>query len=68
MCVVAAEMIAARYGLGELILDSSNLMQTDRVMVGMITIGLMGLTINYIFQIVGDRIFKWQQGINRTVA
>jgi NitT/TauT family transport system permease protein len=68
MCVVAAEMIAARYGLGELILDSSNLMQTDKVMVGMITIGLLGLTINYIFQIVGDRIFKWQQGINRTVA
>jgi len=68
MCVVAAEMIAAKYGLGELILDSSNLMQTDKVMVGMITIGLLGLAINYIFQIVGDRIFKWQQGINRTEA
>ncbi len=68
MCVVAAEMIAARYGLGELILDSSNLLQTDKVMVGMLTIGILGLAINYLFQIAGDRIFKWQEGINRTVA
>ena len=68
MCVVAAEMIAARYGLGELILDSSNLLQTDKVMVGMITIGLLGLVINYLFQVAGTRIFKWQQGISRSEA
>ena len=68
MCVVAAEMIAVRYGLGNLILEASNFLQTDRVMVGMITIGLLGLAINYIFQIVGDRIFKWQQGIGREVT
>jgi NitT/TauT family transport system permease protein len=68
MCVVAAEMIAVRYGLGNLIIESTNLLQTDRVMVGMITIGLLGLAINYIFQIVGNRIFQWQQGISRVVA
>jgi len=67
MCVVAAEMIAVKYGLGNLILEASNFLQTDRVMVGMLTIGILGLAINYIFQIVGDRIFKWQQGIGRAV-
>ncbi len=68
MCVVAAEMIAVKYGLGNLILEASNFLQTDRVMVGMITIGLLGLAINYIFQVIGDRIFKWQKGIGREVT
>jgi NitT/TauT family transport system permease protein len=68
MCVVAAEMIAVRFGLGNMILEGSNLLQTDVVMVGMITIGLLGLAINYIFQIAGSYLFKWQQGIGRAVA
>jgi ABC-type nitrate/sulfonate/bicarbonate transport system permease component len=63
MCVVAAEMIAVKYGLGNLIIEASNFAQTDRVMVGMITIGILGLLINFIFQAAGKRIFKWQQGI-----
>ncbi|HTX43460.1 MAG TPA: ABC transporter permease [Methanocella sp.] len=68
MCVVAAEMIAVKYGLGNMILEASNLAQTSGVIVGMITIGLLGLAINYIFQVVGGYIFKWQQGIGRAVA
>jgi ABC-type nitrate/sulfonate/bicarbonate transport system permease component len=67
MCVVAAEMIAVKFGLGNMILEGSNLLQTDVVMVGMITIGLMGLAINYIFQIAGNYLFKWQQGMGRSV-
>jgi NitT/TauT family transport system permease protein len=65
MCVVAAEMIAVRYGLGNLILEASNLLQTDRVMVGMITIGILGLAINFLFEWAGSWLFKWQQGIGK---
>ncbi|AFC99990.1 putative ABC-type nitrate/sulfonate/bicarbonate transport system, permease component [Methanocella conradii HZ254] len=68
MCVVAAEMIAVKFGLGNMILEGSNLLQTDVVMVGMITIGFMGLAINVVFQAVGSRLFRWQQGIGREVA
>lgn len=64
MCVVAAEMVAVKYGLGNLILEASNYLQTDKVMVGMITIGIMGLLINLLFQVAGNRFFRWQQGIN----
>lgn len=64
MCVVAAEMIAVKYGLGNLIIEASNLAQTDKVMVGMITIGVLGLAINLLFEKAGDRMFAWQQGIN----
>ncbi|MCD1295910.1 ABC transporter permease [Methanocella sp. CWC-04] len=64
MCVVAAEMIAVKFGLGNLIIEASNFGQTDRVMVGMITIGVLGLLINFLFQFAGNYLFKWQQGIN----
>lgn len=65
MCVVAAEMVAVKYGLGNLILEASNFLQTDRVFVGMISIGILGLLINLIFQVAGDRIFAWQKGISK---
>ncbi len=65
MCVVAAEMINPQHGLGDLILTSSSFLRTDRVMVGMISIGILGLIINMLFQLVGDRIFAWQKGISK---
>jgi sulfonate transport system permease protein len=42
MCVVAAELIAASSGVGYLIMDARQLSQPDVVLVGMITIGLVG--------------------------
>lgn len=46
LVVVAAEMIAVRSGLGYLILDSRNALRMDYVMVGMIMIGLIGITLD----------------------
>lgn len=43
MAVVAAEMIATRSGLGYLIYTSQELLKTDRVLVGMLVIGLIGM-------------------------
>jgi ABC-type nitrate/sulfonate/bicarbonate transport system permease component len=43
MAVVAAEMIATRSGLGYLIYTSQDLLRTDRVLVGMLVIGLIGM-------------------------
>lgn len=44
--VVAAEMIAVKSGLGYLILDARNALRTDYVIVGMATIGLIGLLLD----------------------
>lgn len=46
LVVVAAEMIAVQSGLGYLILDSRNALRMDYVMVGMIMIGLIGVTLD----------------------
>ncbi len=45
-CVVAAEMIAARSGLGYEIQLNRQLLQLDRVVAGMAVIGLIGVTMN----------------------
>ena len=42
MCVVAAELIAASSGVGFLIMDARQLSQSDVVLAGMFTIGLLG--------------------------
>jgi len=43
--VVAAEMIGANEGIGALVLTAGNLMQTDRLMAGIVAISILGLVI-----------------------
>lgn len=58
---MAAEMIAARHGLGSLIIISTNLGRTDRVLIGMIVIGILGLVIDYALRQMGRRLFVWRE-------
>lgn len=57
MCTVSAEMIASDSGLGYLILNSSALFDTGATIIGMLTIGLIGLTFDFLFNGVQDEIF-----------
>jgi NitT/TauT family transport system permease protein len=45
--VVAAEMIAVKSGLGFLIIDSRNAMRLDRIVVAMVTIGTVGVVLDF---------------------
>jgi NitT/TauT family transport system permease protein len=49
MVVVAAEMIAVQSGLGYLIVDARNALRMDLVVCGMITIGAIGIGLDWIF-------------------
>lgn len=49
MVVVAAEMIAVQSGLGFLIIDARNGLRMDLVVVGMITIGTIGILLDVVF-------------------
>ena len=46
MALVAAELVGANTGLGFLINDARTVLRTDQVIVGMATIGLVGLGID----------------------
>jgi ABC-type nitrate/sulfonate/bicarbonate transport system permease component len=42
MAVVSAELIGARSGLGHMIMDSQTMMETDRMLVGILALGVLG--------------------------
>jgi len=64
ICVVAAELIAATSGLGYLIMDARQLMQTDQVLVGMITIGAMGKVLDVVLRAAERRLITWKTTFN----
>ena len=60
MCVVASELIAASSGIGYLIMDARQLSQTDVVLVGMITIGIMGKLLDVLLKAIERRLIRWK--------
>ncbi|NTV25472.1 MAG: ABC transporter permease [Chlorobiaceae bacterium] len=60
MCVVAAELIAAGSGVGYLIMDARQLSQSDVVVVGMITIGVIGKLMDSLISLLEKRVITWK--------
>ena len=60
LLLVAAEMIAAQVGIGALILHYGDLMITDRLMVGVIVLSLLGLVFNLILQFLERKAIPWK--------
>ena len=61
MALVAAELVGANSGLGFLINDARTLLRTDIVIVGMITIGIVGLVIDRTIRFLGKRSMPWSR-------
>jgi NitT/TauT family transport system permease protein len=57
--LVVAELVAANSGLGYAILKAQRFLQTDRIFVGIIVIGLIGLGTDQILRWVHRRLFPW---------
>ncbi len=57
--LVVAEMVAANSGLGYAILKAQRFLQTDRIFVGIIVIGLIGLSGDQILRLIHRRLFPW---------
>lgn len=63
LTLVAAELIASTQGLGYLIMDSRLTFQTDIGMVGIVSLGLLGFTMNAILVRLEKRVLAWKRGI-----
>ena len=65
MALVAAELVGANSGLGFLINDARTLLRTDIVIVGMITIGIVGLIIDRTHpRCFGRRLMPWSRPLS----
>ena len=65
MALVAAELVGANSGLGFLINDARTVLRTDFIIVGMATIGLVGLLIDQAIRELGRRLLPWSQVMAR---
>jgi ABC-type nitrate/sulfonate/bicarbonate transport system permease component len=64
MALVAAELVGASSGLGFLINDARTILRTDIVIVGMITIGLVGLLLDVAIRSIAGRLLPWSRSMN----
>ncbi len=63
ICVIVAEMIAVNNGLGYRIIEAREYFWSDKIIAGMITIGLLGLAIDTVMSRINNYILRWRQGI-----
>lgn len=57
--LVVAELVAANSGLGYAILKAQRFLQTDKIFVGILLIGLIGLVMDQTFRFVHRKAFPW---------
>lgn len=63
MSVVAAEMIAAKSGLGYLVMTARWVFATDMVLAGMLVIGLIGFGGDLLLRTIEARFMRWRAGM-----
>lgn len=61
LAVVAAELVAANGGLGYMIRNAGRYFQTDVVMVGIITIGVVAFVLDRLLQVASLRLTRWSE-------
>lgn len=59
--LVAGEMIAARFGLGFLIWDSYSLIQYPVIVIGMVTLGIIGWASSAVVRSIGRKLMAWRE-------
>ena len=58
--LVAAEMVAANVGLGQMVLNASNFLRTDIVIMGIIVIGVVAYTFDLFMRWVEKILVPWK--------
>ena len=57
--VIVAELVGASSGIGYMIIQSQRMMDTARIFVGILSIGLIGMFIDIAFKLVHHYLFSW---------
>ncbi len=61
--VIVAEMTAVNQGLGYRILEAREYFWSDKIIAGMITIGVIGLAIDGVMGRISARVLRWHRGL-----
>jgi NitT/TauT family transport system permease protein len=58
--LVAAEMVSGQYGLGYVINTSYMMVRYPTIIIGMVTLGIVGYTTSALVRIAGDYLMEWR--------
>jgi len=58
--LVAAEMVAAQSGLGYMVLNASEFLNTDIVILGIVLIGAIALAFDYLMRLIERKLVPWK--------
>lgn len=58
--LVAAELVAATVGLGQLVMNASNFLRTDVVVMGILVIGVVAWTFDLVMRALEARLVPWK--------
>jgi len=61
--LIVTEMIGARSGLGLMIIEAEYTFKTEKMFVGIFTIGFIGITLNEVMVRVEKRATRWKREI-----
>jgi NitT/TauT family transport system permease protein len=58
--LVAAEMVSGQYGLGYVINTSYTMVRYPTIIIGMVTLGVVGYVTSALVRVVGDHMMQWR--------
>lgn len=56
-----AEIVAAESGIGYMIMEAQRFLKTPRVVVGILTVGVIGIALDFAFRGVRWLLFPWMR-------
>jgi ABC-type nitrate/sulfonate/bicarbonate transport system permease component len=59
LAIVGVEMFSADSGLGFVIIDSQRVFATDKMFVGILTLSIIGFSMDYVARSIGKRFLAW---------
>ena len=66
--LVAAEMVAATAGLGQMVLNASNFLRTDVVIMGIVVIGVVAYVFDLLMRYIERVVVPWKGKVYRSIA
>lgn len=60
--VIVAELVGASQGIGHMIIEAQRFLDTGQMIFGIVTIGMIGLITDVLFQALNGRLFPWVRG------
>jgi NitT/TauT family transport system permease protein len=63
--LIVAELVAASTGIGHVILQSSRFLDTDKIIAGILTIGVLGLLSDAFFRVLYRVLFPYAERVSR---